>query len=46
MKDFYKLNNDTNLSEHEWRFGQISFDLYLFSLIFKIIKNLKNIMLV
>ncbi len=42
MKDFYKLNNDTNLSEHEWRFGQISFDLYLFSLIFKIIKNLKK----
>jgi hypothetical protein len=39
MKDFYKLDNDANLFNHKWRFGQISYDLYFFSLIFKIIKN-------
>ena len=42
INDFYKLDKEENLFKNSWRIGQLSFDLFFFSLIFKLIKELKK----
>jgi len=42
MKDFYELDCNVDFTNNNWRLGQLSFDLYFFSLLFKIIKNLNG----
>ena len=42
MKDFFNLSQSVNLLKNDWRFEQLSFDLFYFTLIFELIKKLKN----
>ncbi len=42
IKDFYQLDKEENLFKNNWRIGQLGFDLFFFSLLFKLVKELKD----
>ena len=42
LKDYYELDKEENLFQNNWRIGQLGFDLYFFSLLFKLTKELKK----